>query len=621
MTTRIIKSICLLLLLFTWPGASRAAVVLAEGQTSREITSDLQFLRDESARLGVAELLRRPDAEWQQNGDETFSHGYTTANWWLRFPVGNARAETSRFLLELAYPVLDQVEVWVLDGNNHVDAHYQLGDKQPFHERILQHRFFLIPLELSPGGERTVLLRLHSASSMQAPLTLWDERAYHEQDQHVLLAEGVFFGGMALMVLYSFFVFMALRDRLYFYYVLFVFSLLVFLASLKGLSFQFLWPQATQWNDRVLIVTLASMMASGGLFTIRFLRIREHMPRFFWLTLGLVVVTSLTVVLAFFMTYGQLMQPLIVIAALSCLVLLGGGAWRWRQGDRSARFYTIAWGSMLLGGVVLALNKFQLLPQNFLTENAMQMGVAAEVILLSLAIVDRINEERRQRFQAQQDILASERRAHEAQSKALLAEREANERLEQRVNERTEALQIANCKLEELSTSDQLTGLRNRRYLDRVLQEECCRCQRYQHPLAVLLLDIDHFKRFNDEFGHDIGDECLRRVGAVLAMEMRTPIDHVARYGGEEFCVVMPETELEGARVVAERIRAAVEAMSFMVGDRVVPVTVSIGVAAMVPPDEDYSREMLKKADVMLYEAKAAGRNCVMTPRRSGNRV
>lgn len=611
----------MLLMLLAWQGVGRAAVVLAPGQSSRAITADMQYLRDETGRLGLDDVLRLPGGAWQQNDSDTFSHGYTTANWWLRFTVGNAGGQTSRQLVELAYPVLDDVEVWVLGSDQALKAHYRLGDKQPFHNRPLQHRFFLVPLEVPPAGEHTVVLRLKTTSSMQAPLTLWNERDYHEQDQHVLLAEGVFFGGMALMVLYSFFVFMALRDRLYFYYVLFVFSLLVFLASLKGLSFQFFWPQATQWNDRVLIVTLASMMASGGLFTIRFLRIREYMPRFFWLTLGLVVTTSLIVVLAFFMSYGQLMQPLIVTAALSCIVLLGGGVWRWRQGDRSARFYTIAWGSMLLGGVVLALNKFQFLPQNFLTENAMQMGVAAEVILLSLAIVDRINEERRQRFRAQQNILASERRAHEAQSKALVAEREANELLEQRVHERTEALQIANRKLEELSTSDQLTGLRNRRYLDRALQEECCRCQRYQHPLAVLLLDIDHFKRFNDEFGHDVGDECLRRVGAVLAMEMRTPIDHVARYGGEEFCVVMPETELEGARVVAERIRAAVEAMSFMVGDRVVPVTVSVGVASMVPPDEDYSREILKKADVMLYEAKAAGRNCVMTPRRSGNRV
>lgn len=611
----------MLLMLLAWQGVGRAAVVLEEGQSSRVITADMQYLSDETGRLGLADVVRLPGSAWQQNDSDSFSHGYTKANWWLRFTVGNASGQTSRLLVELAYPVLDDVEVWVLGSDQTLKAHYRLGDKQLFHSRPLQHRFFLVPLELPPAGEHTVVLRLKTTSSMQAPLTLWDERDYHEQDQRVLLAEGLFFGGMGLMVLYSIFVFIALRDRVYFYYVMFVFSMLGFLGSLKGLSFQFLWPRATEWNDRVLIVSLASLIAFGGLFTLRFLRIREFLPRLYRPTIGLVLLAGLTVVLAFFLGYGVLMQPLIIISALSCLVLLVVGAWRWHQGDRSARFYSIAWGSMLLGGVVLALNKFQLLPLNFLTENAMQMGVAAEVILLSLAIVDRINEDRRLRFQAQQDMLASERRANEAQYKALVAEREANELLEHRVHERTEALQIANRKLEELSTSDQLTGLRNRRYLDRALQEECCRCQRYQHPLAVLLLDIDHFKRFNDEFGHDVGDECLRRVGAVLAMEMRTPIDHVARYGGEEFCVVMPETELEGARVVAERIRAAVEAMSFMVGDRVVPVTVSVGVASMVPPDEDYSREILKKADVMLYEAKAAGRNCVMTPRRSGNRV
>jgi diguanylate cyclase (GGDEF)-like protein len=267
---------------------------------------------------------------------------------------------------------------------------------------------------------------------------------------------------------------------------------------------------------------------------------------------------------------------------------------------------------MLLGGVILALNKFQLLPQNFFTENAMQIGVAIEVFLLSIAIVDRINENRQLQISAHKEILAGERRTREAQFSALVAEREANELLEQRVSERTEELREANQKLEELSISDQLTGLRNRRYLDRLLSKESHRCHRYQHSLALLMLDIDHFKSFNDSFGHDVGDECLRHVAAVLTKEMRTPIDHVARYGGEEFCVVMPETDLEGARIVAERIRKAIEDMDFKVDGRRVPVTASIGVVAMVPLEMDYGRELLKIADNRLYEAKAAGRNCVI---------
>ena len=171
---------------------------------------------------------------------------------------------------------------------------------------------------------------------------------------------------------------------------------------------------------------------------------------------------------------------------------------------------------------------------------------------------------------------------------------------------------MANRKLEELSATDQLTGVKNRRYLDRVLQEEYARCCRYRHPIAVLLLDIDHFKRFNDVWGHQVGDDCLRQVAAVLMDTVRAPIDHVARYGGEEFCVVMPETDAEGAHIVAERIRAAVEGMAFQVEGKSVPVTISVGLSAQVPVALEGSRELMKQADMALYRAKGDGRNRVV---------
>jgi diguanylate cyclase (GGDEF)-like protein len=610
--TAFLGMLFVLFLLFSWTMQARADVVLAEGQVSASITTELAFFRDDNGSQALADMLSRPATDWKQNGSQTFSHGYSNAHWWLRFDVSNPQKTPAHLLLELSYPVLDDIEVWILAPDGTLESHYRLGDKQPFSARLVQHRFFLIPLELAGDARRTVMLRLHSTSSMQAPLTLWKERAYYEQDQHVLLAEGLFFGGIGLLVIYSFFVFIALRERMYFYYVVFVLSLLAFLGALKGFAFQFAWPQATEWNDRVLMVSLSAMLLSGGLFTYRFLGLNAQSGRLQRIASFLIMLLTVFVVLSLFMGYGTLIQLLVVFGAVSCLFMLIVGAWRWHQGDHAARFYTLAWGFMLLGGVILALNKFQLLPQNFFTENAMQIGVAIEVFLLSIAIVDRINENRRLQISAHKEILAGERRTREAQFNALVAEREANELLEQRVSERTEELREANQKLEELSISDQLTGLRNRRYLDRLLIKESHRCHRYQHSLAVLMLDIDHFKRFNDSFGHDVGDECLRHVAAVLTKEMRTPIDHVARYGGEEFCVVMPETDLEGARIVAERIRKAIEDMDFKVDGRRVPVTASIGVVAMVPLEMDYGRELLKIADNRLYEAKAAGRNCVI---------
>ena len=146
---------------------------------------------------------------------------------------------------------------------------------------------------------------------------------------------------------------------------------------------------------------------------------------------------------------------------------------------------------------------------------------------------------------------------------------------------------------------------------DEALRDECARSHRRGRSLAVLLMDIDHFKRFNDTFGHQVGDECLRQVAAVLADCVRAPTDRVARYGGEEFCMVLPETDVEGACAVAERIRAAIEQMEFCVAGERVPVTMSVGVAAQVPDLADQVRHLLNRADAALYQSKADGRNRV----------
>jgi diguanylate cyclase len=284
---------------------------------------------------------------------------------------------------------------------------------------------------------------------------------------------------------------------------------------------------------------------------------------------------------------------------------------RWRDGSLSARYYTVAWSALLGGGVILALNKFHILPKNGFTEYAVQIGSALEVILLSFALAERINQERRMRFDAQQEALTTERELRQAREEALTIQKQATESLEQRVKERTTELEDLNRRLEELSATDQLTGLKNRRYLDQTLAEEFARCCRYGHTLAVLLMDIDHFKSFNDTYGHLIGDECLKDVAHCVRKGLRWPSDRAARYGGEEFCVVLPETDNEGALTVAERIRRNVESLNFTVNEKQVPVTISIGVAVLVPTTNLSVEYLLEAADHALYKSKETGRNRV----------
>jgi diguanylate cyclase (GGDEF)-like protein len=165
-------------------------------------------------------------------------------------------------------------------------------------------------------------------------------------------------------------------------------------------------------------------------------------------------------------------------------------------------------------------------------------------------------------------------------------------------------LEEANARLQRLSMLDGLTGIANRRRFDEALDVEWRRGVRSHAPLSLLMIDIDAFKPFNDAHGHQAGDECLRRVGAILAESLHRAGDLVARYGGEEFAVLLPETDAEHAKQVAEMLRELVAAGA--------PVTISAGVSTMVPELGAAAFVLVADADAALYEAKRSGRNRVV---------
>jgi diguanylate cyclase (GGDEF)-like protein len=183
--------------------------------------------------------------------------------------------------------------------------------------------------------------------------------------------------------------------------------------------------------------------------------------------------------------------------------------------------------------------------------------------------------------------------------------------LERKVAERTDALAESNTRLELLSVTDPLTGLANRRRLADVLDHEWRRAVQHGSSVAVLMIDIDHFKLYNDNYGHAAGDDCLRRVADVLKDQVRDT-DLVARYGGEEFAVILPGAEAPAASRVARRILATVAALNEpheLAASGM--VTVSIGVAAVVAREEGTAQAVIEAADAELYVAKRNGRNQV----------
>lgn len=195
---------------------------------------------------------------------------------------------------------------------------------------------------------------------------------------------------------------------------------------------------------------------------------------------------------------------------------------------------------------------------------------------------------------------------------------EANSRLEERVAQRTRELEQANVRLESMSRTDGLLQIANRAYFDERLVQACAQASRSGRPLGLVMIDVDHFKRYNDRHGHQQGDRCLQAVAQALRTSVHRVTDVVARYGGEELAVILPDTDAEGTLAVARQIVRNVRGLELEHGDSPVwpCVTVSAGAVSMVPQSGpggvSGSAALVAMADAALYRAKAKGRNCCL---------
>lgn len=259
-----------------------------------------------------------------------------------------------------------------------------------------------------------------------------------------------------------------------------------------------------------------------------------------------------------------------------------------------AKYYVLAWSILLVATVIYCLSKLNIIPVTFVSEHSVQFGSTLEAILLSFALADRINIERRQRMEAQED--------------SLRIQREVNEDLERRVDVRTSELANLNQKLATLSNTDALTGVGNRRFLETMADKEWQRALRSGKDYSVIMLDIDHFKKINDHYGHGVGDECLCKIATILRRSVRNASDIVARYGGEEFCLVLPETNADGAFKLAERINKSIDNTPFFIGKEEIHITASLGVCSENPSPQRQLKQVFASADEALYQSKTEGR-------------
>lgn len=574
----------------------------------QRVATGVAFLEDKAGDATL-EQIRAADArgEFASYAHDSLQFGYSNSAYWIRFSIENQLAgrtggsPADRFFISVRYPLLDDVRLYTVRPSG-VDR-MVLGDAHNYFERLFLLNDLIFPLTLLPQEKVDVYLRVHSVNSVSIPIYVDAERAFVHDQGSIEWLNGIYVGITLGLLFYNAFLWIGVRKRIYGIYVAFMASHLLFNATIMGYTFR-LWPDALQFQQVAIFVF--SVMSGSMIvwFGITFLQTREHLPRLHRVlcALFLVAFSSMFLMPAMHPRTAAELNALIVLSGV--IVLLTSAILRVRQGYRPAAYYLVGQGAVLASVMFTLLTSRGVLPNYYLASEVLKWCSAFEILFFSIALADLMNEERRLREQAQ-------KRSDDTQRELLQVQIQLNEELDKKVHERTQALEAANSKLQLLSTTDELTQLYNRRYINDTLASEYRRALRDKTSLSLLMLDIDHFKQINDSYGHPTGDACLVHAANIISGHIRRPPDVAARYGGEEFVVLLPNTQPEGARIVAENILRAFNASRVQHAECTIPVGVSIGVASIFPTERDGHKNLLAEADRQLYLAKQRGRNQV----------
>lgn len=355
-------------------------------------------------------------SDWQSSEQETPTFGFDHRPYWFHVTLQHSEQKPIHKIVELAYPALDHANFYLVH-NGVVEDSAISGDKVPFDHRRIQHRNPLFKLTLQPDVVYHLFIKVQTEGSLQVPLTLWNPDSFWTRDINFMVVQGLFYGTLIIMGIYNLFIFLVVRDKNYLIYVCSVFSFVLFQASLYGLSFQYLWPNNPLWNDYGILIGISAFGFFSVSFSNSFLQLKQYLPVAHKIMLFVALWCLINFITIPFIPYQYAIQIGTLPAPFTSIVALVSGIILVKRGHKHARYFTLAWFTFLIGLFVLALNKFGVLPRMFLTEYASQIGAAMEVVLISFALGDRINQARDAAFQAQQKALANEKIARIEQAK------------------------------------------------------------------------------------------------------------------------------------------------------------------------------------------------------------
>ncbi|PJZ70904.1 diguanylate cyclase [Leptospira perolatii] len=534
------------------------------------LSNEVYYLKDSAKNLSETELISGElDSQFKKNTRKILNFGYDPSVYWLRIAIEVDESLSEERYLEIESSHLDKVDLFWKDSSSR-EGEFRTGDQVPFKERPVADRYFVFPLPLEDKAKITIYIKVYTEGAVNLPISLLTKEKHEESSRIALLAHGIFFGALGVMAFYNLFLFFGVREKAFLYYVLLISSVILYVFFNSGYAFWYLFPNSPNFTNKAHIILVGITMTLVIVFSAEYLQSVNYHKKLHLLLMAMIGLWAIFIVSALFIPLHFLMPVGAILPIGEILVLIAISIFRILQKDRRAQIFLIAWSLSLLGTFIYSLYLLGILDEQYFAFGSLKLGILSNVVLLSLGLVDRINTFRKEKEEAKE------------QAEILL----------------------------ELSLMDPLTGVANRRFFDQELDREWNRSVRTDRPLSMLMIDVDYFKAYNDTYGHPKGDEVLGKVAHSLQECLNRSSDMISRYGGEEFGVILPDTPVEGAIVVALNMLQTVEDMHLAHEKSPFSrVTVSIGVSSNQDRDIHSPQELLGRADKNLYDAKAFGRN------------
>ena len=398
--------LCFCLLL---SGIATARPVVMQGEQGRGFQLEFEYLVDPDGHYTLEQVQRRPDSDFRSSGPDGAALSFQKGAVWLRFSVVNQSSPGTAWLLQFNDALLDDIRVYqpTGDGGWHET---RLGDQQRLPADAVDAISPAMQFDPPRGIETTVWARVQSKSSMLLDLRLQTARQFYSASILSILWYGAMFGIMAAMCLYNLALYFSLRDANYLMYVASISTSGLFLASLSGHAPAWLWPDYRPWSEEIYQAIVAVTVITGLAFSTRFLEARRHAPALHRTILVLMVLAALTVPLTAVVGFQD---SILLTGAVSASAGTAGvitGAVCLMRGQRSARYYLVAWALYCVGAIFAAMRQHGLVDNTFFATHGMELGTVLQTVLMSLALADRYNDLKLAKEQAQHEAAESLRR-------------------------------------------------------------------------------------------------------------------------------------------------------------------------------------------------------------------